>query len=79
VSAIVLILKTKGHALINYYMHLNLIMHLVIVMSLGMHLLIVMDLVLRVGIPYFVLNFYISTMFDIIPFELVRFRNLDIP
>jgi len=31
----VLILKTKGHALVNYYMRLNLIMHLVIVMCLG--------------------------------------------
>jgi len=34
-SAIVLILKTKGHALVNYYMRLNLIMHLVIVMCMG--------------------------------------------
>jgi hypothetical protein len=64
VSAIVLILKTKDHALINYYMHLNLIMHVHILS----HALGPTD-------RYFVLNFRILTVFNIILLELVRFQN----
>jgi len=45
VSPIVLILKTMGHAPFNYYMHLNLTMHLLFVNCyvLGHDLLIVMQ------------------------------------
>jgi hypothetical protein len=50
------------HALVNYYMHLNLIMY-VLSHALG---------------PtgwYFILSFHISTVFYINPFELIHFRN----
>jgi hypothetical protein len=64
VSAVVLVLKTKDHAIVNYYMHLNLIMHVhVLSHALG-----------PMG-RYFVLNFRIPTVFDKIPLELVCFRN----
>ena len=61
-SAIVLILKTKDHALVNYYMRLNLIMY-------------VLSHALDPTGRYSVLSFRISTVFDIDPLELVRFRN----
>lgn len=54
--------KTKDHALFNYYMHLNLIVY-------------ILSYALGTTYRYFVLSFRISTVFDINPLELVRFRN----
>jgi hypothetical protein len=50
------------HALVNYYMHLNLIMY-------------VLSHALGPTCRYSVLSFRISTVFNINPFELVHFRN----
>lgn len=54
--------KTKDHEHFNYYIYLNLIVH-------------VLSHVLGIMGRYSVFSFHILTVFDISPLELVRFQN----